>query len=239
MLRSDGSIPAWAGKPNRRAVSSAATSVHPRVGGETETELEDQRLADGPSPRGRGNPSDVTVYLKSFGSIPAWAGKPQHSSVCDPTRTVHPRVGGETDAVAIEALNGVGPSPRGRGNPHRRASTPSMVRSIPAWAGKPPRDCEACGPSTVHPRVGGETGRGESAGGVRGGPSPRGRGNHLIGGYQASHRRSIPAWAGKPLSAAFASASTAVHPRVGGETDRSTVATALTRGPSPRGRGNP
>ena len=112
----------------------------------------------------------------------------------------------------------MGLSPRGRGNPQTNNIARSCVRSIPAWAGKPPELRAPGAFRMVYPRVGGETTfislRRLNAGGL----SPRGRGNRSCrhGFYTA--RRSIPAWAGETSSA------------------RSTRVSEM--GLSPRGRGN-
>ena len=73
-----GSIPAWAGKPRRWRAATKAWEVHPRVGGETLHAAEHRGGADGPSPRGRGNPGSCGVSMGVDRSIPAWAGKPVH-----------------------------------------------------------------------------------------------------------------------------------------------------------------
>ena len=51
---------------------------------------------------------------------------------------VHPRVGGETMVKDGRLLALEGPSPRGRGNQRADTGARMRVRSIPAWAGKPP-----------------------------------------------------------------------------------------------------
>ena len=116
------------------------------------------------------------------------------------------------------------------------------MRSIPAWAGKPPRDRRRLLIRWVHPRVGGETAFGLRTATPHGGPSPRGRGNRVRAAHGDSPRGSIPAWAGKPRSGPCASATSpsGVHPRVGGETAGRTHPNLLRpiSGPSPRGRGN-
>ena len=73
-----------------------------------------------------------------------------------------------------------------------------VLRSIPAWAGKPGDDGRVAHRPEVHPRVGGETAspfRREATGR---GPSPRGRGNPALAGGTLTLTGSIPAWAGKP-----------------------------------------
>ena len=136
---------------------------------------------------------------------------------------VHPRVGGETARVvnspriahgpsprgrgnrrllAGRRLTKAGPSPRGRGNP----SPPSplidgLIRSIPAWAGKPPprRGSGRWSPG-VHPRVGGETGEPDEAVDHRRGSIPAWAGKPASGDIGGRRDGSIPAWAGKPRS---------------------------------------
>ena len=91
-----GSIPAWAGKPIFARCLGARTAVHPRVGGETILGVRQNRLAAGPSPRGRGNRVGIMCALPRLGSIPAWAGKPTTGPKTPRSGRVHPRVGGET-----------------------------------------------------------------------------------------------------------------------------------------------
>ena len=114
----------------------------------------------------------------------------------------------------------LGPSPRGRGNPRRSPPRCGQIGSIPAWAGKPGPRCGGFPPSTVHPRVGGETCGTCGTSHTWTGPSPRGRGNR----GHASDRN--------------AGSRNQVHPRVGGETRISPYRISPVNGPSPRGRGN-
>ena len=72
------------------------------------------------------------------------------------------------------------------------------LRSIPAWAGKPPgRNVDTIS-KEVHPRVGGETAGSDTSSPPMDGPSPRGRGNPRVDSRVGSRGGSIPAWAGKP-----------------------------------------
>ena len=71
------------------------------------------------------------------------------------------------------------------------------------------------------------------------GLSPRGRGNRTARPGQAPYRRSIPAWAGKPVAAIDVSMFWEVYPRVGGETVVLDGLPDDLKGLSPRGRGNP
>ena len=74
---------------------------------------------------------------------------------------------------------------------------------------------------------------------VKWGPSPRGRGNRLPVPADTLVQRTIPAWAGKPNSISLSRCDTGDHPRVGGETRCARILATVSRGPSPRGRGNP
>ena len=71
------------------------------------------------------------------------------------------------------------------------------------------------------------------------GLSPRGRGNLRTFGHVAVCIRSIPAWAGQPLTSACRARWQWVYPRVGGATGGIAVGSRDPMGLSPRGRGNP
>ena len=172
-----GSIPAWAGKPDVIVRHVLKCRVYPRVGGETHGFVPRDQPVDGLSPRGRGNQNPSHDHAHRDGSIPAWAGKPRRLSSKIWTRSVYPRVGGETWKVSALQHEQLGLSPRGRGNPTHTPTARASARSIPAWAGKP-----ACGPirwpsDKVYPRVGGETWRACRPSESDDGLSPRGRGN--------------------------------------------------------------
>ena len=234
----EGSIPAWAGKPRSRWARTAAARVHPRVGGETPASSTEFTSLKGPSPRGRGNPVGGHDGDGDSGSIPAWAGKPSGAVSSPSARWVHPRVGGETGnpGDTLDAMKG--PSPRGRGNPLRRLLETRGMRSIPAWAGKPLQCLKIGQEGRVHPRVGGETVGSDPDSGSGNGPSPRGRGNRQCRVAHDRLLRSIPAWAGKPAVVTSTSRTVGVHPRVGGETNNTSITQVVQQGPSPRGRGN-
>ena len=152
---------------------------------------------------------------------------------------VYPRVGGETLGRSSRMSCNLGLSPRGRGNLDASGVWRMYDRSIPAWAGKPPR-CPMRRPCRqVYPRVGGETSSYHRVTSPGPGLSPRGRGNRRTGRGDQRVRRSIPAWAGKPASATSARRPRRVYPRVGGETTDRACSRYHGAGLSPRGRGNP
>ena len=153
-----------------------------------------------------------------MGSTPAWAGKPgQPYAHCSP-HTVYPRVGGETSSFRRCLLDARGLPPRGRGNHRYQPRGYGPLRSTPAWAGKPGPALASPGLCPVYPRVGGETADYESSYRLWSGLPPRGRGNRCRVAASANALGSTPAWAGKPLIAAFSRLWQWVYPRVGGET---------------------
>ena len=233
-----GSIPAWAGKPRSARGRPDQAEVYPRVGGETSPRSSLRAISLGLSPRGRGNLESGAEIALSPRSIPAWAGKPRPSFWCAPPLKVYPRVGGETGFGELGSAAAGGLSPRGRGNRAQQPAAARWPRSIPAWAGKPPAKPRPAKPGRVYPRVGGETGASLESQTKERGLSPRGRGNRLRGGAPVGIRRSIPAWAGKPLGQPSYRVILRVYPRVGGETAIITGDGTSPNGLSPRGRGN-
>ena len=137
--RHERSIPAWAGEPYRARPARCGTEVHPRVGGGAAGETLVLLAPGGPSPRGRGSRCRAAERAGHKGSIPAWAGEPLSPEDLFRHITVHPRVGGGAVATGALAFAGMGPSPRGRGSHSRRRTSSATSRSIPAWAGEPPR----------------------------------------------------------------------------------------------------
>ena len=70
--------------------------------------------------------------------------------------------------------------------------------------------------SGVHPRVGGGAGPYLYRADFSDGPSPRGRGSHTLAQQTCFVPRSIPAWAGEPVTLTRMVVLAKVHPRVGG-----------------------
>ena len=236
--RHRGSIPAWAGKPDRRRQRAPAPGVHPRVGGEAAVSAGMSSAGSGPSPRGRGSRGLQRQDLAGVRSIPAWAGKPRRRPGGPPRRRVHPRVGGEAAESTQVRRDGAGPSPRGRGSRRQAGREARQEGSIPAWAGKPRSRVTASGSWRVHPRVGGEARASDAAPTDTSGPSPRGRGSLRQAVADRPVLGSIPAWAGKPEPWCRPRGMRRVHPRVGGEAQPCRRHAQDRHGPSPRGRGS-
>ena len=91
----------------------------------------------------------------------------------------------------------------------------------------------------VYPRVGGGTVGFLQTLRAGEGLSPRGRGHRKLYSIKFSHSRSIPAWAGAPLTSTNRSQIMRVYPRVGGGTDWRSAPSYSGGGLSPRGRGHP
>ena len=188
------------------------------MGGGTSCASSLSQTTKGLSPRGRGNLGGMVPSGKRPRSIPAWAGEPSVPRPRPRMVRVYPRVGGGTGVRFSDALHERGLSPRGRGN-HAYSGQPlPSIRSIPAWAGEP---CAFVSPRAirgVYPRVGGGTVPISRASIAPGGLSPRGRGNPSPSLSGSVLGRSIPAWAGEPISLSFRLSLGSVYPRVGGGT---------------------
>ena len=130
------SIPAWAGETCPRALDSYNRSVYPRVGGGNRERLAPSLSLSGLSPRGRGKQTEVRSPTATFGSIPAWAGETDGSTLADGYLWVYPRVGGGNAFHYLIDLIYLGLSPRGRGKRPKVFLNADAKRSIPAWAGE-------------------------------------------------------------------------------------------------------
>ena len=115
------SIPACAGEPPPSIRNTAPAAVYPRVCGGTTFPVWLLLTAAGLSPRVRGNRGMPLNRSWSPGSIPACAGEPSHIPPLANFGGVYPRVCGGTAAFAHKAAQGVGLSPRVRGNPVKGA----------------------------------------------------------------------------------------------------------------------
>ena len=103
-----------------------------------------------------------------------------------------PRVRGTFSSLA-QRSHVIGLSPRVRGNRVRYVVIGAKVRSIPACTGKPPDAPSLLSARTVYPRVYGETHAACLLSGMRGGLSPRVRGNQGLPTALPVQHRSIPA----------------------------------------------
>mgnify|MGYP001726823571 CR=1 FL=1 len=92
----------------------------------------------------------------------------------------HPRAGGENATPAAAPSQPEGSSPRGRGKRGGATGNSSLVRLIPARAGKTLNRLPTLSLHTAHPRAGGENVVFDLNVNVFLGSSPRGRGKHFL-----------------------------------------------------------
>ena len=234
-----GSIPACAGEPAQRRCGVVKGWVYPRVCGGTRVLARRRRRFGGLSPRVRGNPALLLLGIRLTGSIPACAGEPSANRCPNCNTEVYPRVCGGTPRKTRTVPTQIGLSPRVRGNRWPAGGTKPNRRSIPACAGEPAGIDKRPGQRAVYPRVCGGTTPEGVAHTMRGGLSPRVRGNPTAEWPAKKSPRSIPACAGEPHMRPFHTIVDGVYPRVCGGTARRQCAIISARGLSPRVRGNP
>ena len=233
-----GSIPARAGKPSGRSTTRPGRRVYPRACGETDITIFAGQAVDGLSPRVRGNPGLLASRPLPRRSIPAHAGKPPWPDSARPGAAVYPRACGETREFDERSAVKSGLSPRVRGNRALAFLQAPRVGSIPARAGKPLPKPPSTAHSSVYPRACGETECRKCQGGTWEGLSPRVRGNPDGPLRPLGEHRSIPARAGKPVSAPGPISHDGVYPRACGETRSRSGRPRSPAGLSPRVRGN-
>src|SRR5690606_3285651 len=114
-----------------------------------------------------------------------------------PSNTVHPRVCGERDCLAVAVHQIDGSSPRVRGEDLREILVQIAVRFIPACAGRGGYAEKAKAQEAVHPRVCGERASSRASISTETGSSPRVRGEVYTFAADLARLRFIPACAGR------------------------------------------
>ena len=221
-LRQDsrtGSIPAWAGETEAITAEDCPQRVYPRVGGGNLL-LVGLFFLSGLSPRGRGKLYRAGVGVGKRRSIPAWAGETGTRGGIVGNARVYPRVGGGNGQDLGHYLTSRGLSPRGRGKRLGGHIERLGQGSIPAWAGETVLISGKQRFILVYPRVGGGNLAEILVSELDQGLSPRGRGKQRDIGGVGIPGRSIPAWAGEPVSNWLDCYERTVYPRVGGGTFR-------------------
>ena len=213
-------------------------TVYPRVCGGTRILSTSVDNTCGLSPRVRGNLCQPGLATRRQGSIPACAGEPSGMGKPMPGHRVYPRVCGGTCRYAGQCRQGVGLSPRVRGNLSHYPYLITYHRSIPACAGEPAKPLGNRKLSGVYPRVCGGTAQADLEIGKEEGLSPRVRGNRESREQGALRYGSIPACAGEPYCWICIRRRATVYPRVCGGTAASKTCRATKAGLSPRVRGN-
>ena len=153
------SIPACAGEPLCEVLLHLLGRVYPRVCGGTTRPASRGLHSRGLSPRVRGNLRQDGRAGRRPRSIPACAGEPRNTDRTASRTAVYPRVCGGTGHHPRPLRDGLGLSPRVRGNPIPRTPTCWRRWSIPACAGEPLGEFLAGNDGRVYPRVCGGTGQ--------------------------------------------------------------------------------
>ena len=230
-------IPACAGKTAGAASPRRGRRAHPRVCGENWEPTGASPVADGSSPRVRGKPHRQRQPAHAAGLIPACAGKTPRPPGSTPARSAHPRVCGENVTLSDAEEGCCGSSPRVRGKLVVHDAHATLIRLIPACAGKTRPRTAWCGVFQAHPRVCGENQGSTSSSAPGKGSSPRVRGKPLAYPQLLHDTRLIPACAGKTSRRCGGSWVPGAHPRVCGENGWLSRDWLYPLGSSPRVRG--
>ena len=156
-----------------------------------------------------------------------------------PRPEVYPRPRGGTTSSERNSSRARGLSPPTRGNRRQLWQEIEMTRSIPAHAGEPLGAGYGRRNRRVYPRPRGGTRLTLTPNDRSRGLSPPTRGNHVARQPPAARRRSIPAHAGEPASAAYRRRPSRVYPRPRGGTGSQQPQNIPRDGLSPPTRGNP
>ena len=230
-------IPACAGKTTVRELDTETEKEHPRVRGENIDACDAIEIDPGTSPRARGKRLVQRFKRFCLRNIPACAGKTPFCSELCVLLQEHPRVRGENISEVIQLLRTTGTSPRARGKQTVLIHYTSVLRNIPACAGKTSMSCSLAASTWEHPRVRGENKSRGCASSMICGTSPRARGKHESRRVVRLPPRNIPACAGKTCSTCTTRLRNSEHPRVRGENGVAARVRSWPRGTSPRARG--
>ena len=151
----------------------------------------------GSSPHARGKHHSVRLGRVHLGLIPACAGKTRWRFTYRRWLKAHPRMRGENTKTMRFTFTADGSSPHARGKRIHILLVRSMVRLIPACAGKTSQPISKVCTAGAHPRMHGENSRGCRKNAPSGGSSPHARGKLIHQGRFFTAQRLIPACAGK------------------------------------------
>ena len=129
-------IPAHAGKTPITADGYRRLKAHPRSRGENLERADRARRDQGSSPLTRGKRMGAQRTYIPSGLIPAHAGKTARRRRTLRSRRAHPRSRRENTSWRVPAMPLKGPSPLTRGKLVEQPSLLSVLRLIPAHAGK-------------------------------------------------------------------------------------------------------
>ena len=191
----------------------------------------------GSSPLTRGKHSPRAGYSASRRLIPAHAGKTGLARRRPARARAHPRSRGENAFHAPHRGTGPGSSPLTRGKRETGRSDVSLIRLIPAHAGKTLRSARLSSPGWAHPRSRGENSMVTVTRAGSRGSSPLTRGKLAVVLGSAHRRGLIPAHAGKTSIRSSRLPISRAHPRSRGENVMPVAAQIGQAGSSPLTRG--
>ena len=227
------------GRTSAPASAGSARADHPHAGGENQSARIAEHPAIGPSPRGWGEPVDVTPCPVDERTIPTRVGRT--GAFCNrlAMRSDHPHAGGENFSQGFSRFSPSGPSPRGWGERPRQSSRAAASRTIPTRVGRTVAVAWVPPSAPDHPHAGGENRRTHGAGAGRVGPSPRGWGEPIRIHREPERGRTIPTRVGRTAGAPGICTPGRDHPHAGGENFCPSSRSIEHMGPSPRGWGEP
>ncbi len=232
-----GSIPAYAGEPDRRWRRAGRCWVDPRLRGGAGSQSRRRKARSGRSPQVRGSLGAALGDLELSGSIPAYAGEPKSASASDCAWRVDPRVSGRAVLPPASTNDAWGRSPLTRGSPGQGPAAGARAGSIPAYVGEPRRPCRPAARGEVDPRLRGGASDWSTVNARVMGRSPLTRGSlsHLL--HRCCVVGSIPAYAGEPQQIQIFVFIETVDPRLrgGAVLPSATLAGGLGRSPLTRG----
>ncbi len=231
--------PAMAGRTLAAETTHSPQQEHPRDGGEDCTWSKPSFTSCGTPPRWRGGRSRCGLFTPGCRNTPAMAGRTTTPCIGWPSRSEHPRDGGEDRGHWVSTCGADGTPPRWRGGPHASPSLNSLLRNTPAMAGR--THCSSSSPHvrSEHPRDGGEDTTLTKLGRKHGGTPPRWRGGRRGRLLDLRAQRNTPAMAGRTVGGLAIVIRSPEHPRDGGEDSKWALAWWSAHGTPPRWRGGP
>ena len=190
-------IPAHAGKTLEAVGLHGFGPAHPRSRGENDHTGRPRPSGTGSSPLTRGKLWERCLDFLDARLIPAHAGKTSRTPRQVTSYAAHPRSRGENSFLASGQPSSPGSSPLTRGKRVSKRALTSVLRLIPAHAGKTSAAAVGVGRPSAHPRSRGENGLNEWECDDDTGSSPLTRGKPGRGPRSRSTAGLIPAHAGK------------------------------------------
>ena len=212
-----GNTPALAGTTTSPRCALRGSGEHPRAGGDDMLSLTTSRPSFGTPPRWRGRLGWRCERCGKWRNTPALAGTTSACGPRRPSRSEHPRAGGDDIPRRGRQAVPLGTPPRWRGRPRAIVAASAGVRNTPALAGTTPAWRLAVVGWREHPRAGGDDPAGIGSGRGRQGTPPRWRGRPATVRAYDSATGNTPALAGTTPRRGERCDLEQEHPRAGGD----------------------